>query len=93
MLVRHEVQEGMATVLAMVVRIERGQQGRTPLYAHSKVEGAAQPPILSPAVELGQAQVFLGFGDRFAADAREDEFVPELIEFGELFVFPRLFTW
>lgn len=71
---------------------DRSQQGSTSLYTHANMKRAALPLVFHPRMELTQAQVFLRLRDGAAADSGEDEFVPELVEVGELVVFPRLFT-
>jgi hypothetical protein len=67
--VRHEILDSEIPVLGVSIGIQSGEQSRAPLHPHADVQRAAQPPIFNPAVELAQAQVFLGFGDRVAANA------------------------
>jgi len=81
-----------ALTVSHLVGQHRGQQGSPSLDTHPQIQRAASPLVLHPGVELPQAQVFLRLRDGAAADSGEDKFVPELVEVGELVVFPRLFT-
>lgn len=78
--------------VAALVGQDRCQECRSALHTHTDMERAAAISVLHPGMKLTQAQGFLGLRDRGAADAGEDEFVPELVELGELGIFPRLFT-
>lgn len=88
---RHERLRPPRPVAALVGN-DRGQKGRRSLNSHTDVERPPAVPELHPGMKLTQAQGFLGLRDRGAADAGEDEFVPELVELCELGIFPRLFT-
>ncbi len=96
LIVRREIRDGVRRGpllrVAGLVGQDHGQQGRRALDPHTKMERPTALPELNPGPELAQAQVFFGLRDRGAADAGEDEFVPELVEGGELFVFPRSLT-
>jgi hypothetical protein len=67
--VGHEILDSKLPVLMVSIGIERCEQCCAPLHSHADVQRAAQPPVFNPAVELAQAQVFLSFGDRVAANA------------------------
>lgn len=96
LVVRREIRNGVGCRpllrVPCLVGQDHGQEARGALDPHPDVERAAALPVLRPGPELTQAQVFLGLRNRRAPDAGEDEFVPELVELGELFVFPRSLT-
>lgn len=87
---RHEVKDLVATIFAVDVGIERGQQCCTSLDPHPPVQGSPLRAILEPLPKLGKAHALLGFRDG-AAEA-DGDFVPGFVEFGEGVVFPMLLT-
>lgn len=90
--VSHGVGGGPLLLIAMKVRGKSGQHRYRPLYSHTKVQGPTALSKFHPGPELAQAEGFFGLRDRLPTDAREDEFVPDFVEFGELGVFPRSLT-
>lgn len=79
-------------VLAFVdVRQHGGDQRRTPLRPHHGVQASVLAAVPEPELELSEAEPFLRFRDRPAADAVEDKFAPDFIFGGEL-IFPSSFT-
>lgn len=96
LIVRREICNGVrCRPLLRVARLvcqDHGQLSRGALDSHADMKRAAQLSVLRPRPELAQTQVFLGLRDRRTPDPGEDEFVPELVELGEFFVFPRSFT-
>lgn len=85
---------GRRPLLRITVQVgcQRSQHGHRALYPHAKMQRAAASPELHPRPEFAQAQVFFCLRDRRAPDSGEDEFVPDLVSLGELFVFPRSLT-
>ncbi|MCY1295313.1 hypothetical protein D9M70_446500 [compost metagenome] len=79
LLVRHEVGYLEAALLAMAVGVERGEQRRALLYTHPHMQAAALGAVLLPAQELRVAEPLLRLGDGPAADAAQDQLVPELV--------------
>lgn len=70
----------------------RGDHSYRALNPHTKMQRATALPELHPRPEFTQTQVFLRLRDGAAADAAEDEFVPDFVELVEFGVFPRSFT-
>lgn len=77
-LVRHEVVQPVAAILAVGVGVQRGQQRRATLYAHAQVQRATLAAVAHPGKELGVAEPLLRLGYGAPADAAQHQLVPHL---------------
>ena len=91
-LMRHEVVELISTILAVRIGIQRCQQRGAALHPHALVKRAALAPVCRPAEKLWVAQPLLSFCDGAAANAIQDELMPQLVQIAQLGAFPRLLT-
>ncbi len=79
-------------MLAVRIRIHHCEQCRPALHSQAKIKAAAQPAIPHPLQRLLIAESLLGLSDGRAPNPAQDEFMPELIQLAQLFVFPAPFT-
>ena len=65
----------------------------TPIpICEAKIEAAAQLAVAHPLQRFLIAESLLGLSDGSAPNPAQDEFMPELVQLAQLFVFPAPFT-
>lgn len=89
---QHKIMDFITAFFAVRIGVQGCQQGRPPLHPHADIERPALFPVCHPRAELTDGEPFLGLGDRLAAYAVQNKLMPYLVELGQLFGFPRLFT-
>lgn len=82
----------LAILYPVYVVENRCEQCGSALNPHAKIEASPLSPVRHPAQELRIANALLGFGNGAASNAVEHQLVPDLLSFGQLFVFPTPFT-